>query len=913
MGGTTTITNKVKYIGIASLTIAILSILILNIISSYSLSKIKSNAEQVGNNNEVSALANDSSICDPTNTNTAACISLSITSSSSSSTGGNDANLSLSIPQGGGIATGRHTVEVSSNSYAGWSVSLTSKNGETDLVNNSDSKYTIPTLPSTATVDKATTLANNTYGVAFPYGDWLTKNYYNEEADYLSTDQAVLATTRWTSLASLTKAIGIASSDAPTSDARPGTRNIYYGVMIDDPASFPAGDYSASVVYTATALLPPTPSNLSVNPTTFEFDSCNDSLITIEGTNLSSVYEVYLQKSGTTDEVNRLECTNLDVESNAKLTCNIPTSRDEVELNTTYDIYVISQAASPGILQNAFTYSEPATGISVKSTSENIIVDYDENLIPVVYVGYNGDGGGHWESLTKSEIESNTDNWFNYTNKQWANAVTVTKDSLSEYQDKHAVIDNNDVLGYWVYIPRYAYEVMRPNAVDRVVDDDMAEEEGGFKINFETVNDTKKIPAESCNLGISTADQMWANRSPTSSAGPTNTNILAKDYRTGCGIDRTYPGNDATKSNGGTTWTTHPAFTWGDTELNGLWVGKFETTGKVNAPTVKPNQHANVDEYIGEFYTMAKSIGKEDKCNVGGNTISGIEHNSHNLQTTKSHMLKNSEWGAVAYLSASKYGAGVNGTKTNSAYPATSADADTSSPSSSYSYGITGCGPNSKTSELSYSSVTVNGETVSLPALSADRIEDPLACGDKAHAYNGEIGVLASTTNTIYGIYDMSGGAYEYVMGNLTGYDNQSETSSSTYMTTQAKPPYVDLYKESPYGNFTSGVSSGAANNPVGWGAGTDEYYWNNDICTWGTCGGHALHETKQYQSVSSRGQSWGRDSSYFVSSSSRWFLRGGSASNGSNAGLFYSNYDYGSYASGYGFRSALLALPAGQ
>ena len=63
---------------------------------------------------------------------------------------------------------------------------------------------------------------------------------------------------------------------------------------------------------------------------------------------------------------------------------------------------------------------------------------------------------------------------------------------------------------------------------------------------------------------------MWANGAPTSSAGPTSANILAKDYRTGCGIDRTYPGNDATKSNGQTTWATHPAFTWGDTELNGL-------------------------------------------------------------------------------------------------------------------------------------------------------------------------------------------------------------------------------------------------------------------------------------------------------------------------------------------------------
>ena len=87
------------------------------------------------------------------------------------------------------------------------------------------------------------------------------------------------------------------------------TQNIYYGANVEQ--FFRAGTYSEEIVYTATALLPPTPSNLSVNPTTYEFDSCNDSLITIKGNNLSSAYEVYLQKSGTSDEANRLACTNL--------------------------------------------------------------------------------------------------------------------------------------------------------------------------------------------------------------------------------------------------------------------------------------------------------------------------------------------------------------------------------------------------------------------------------------------------------------------------------------------------------------------------------------------------------------------------------------------------------------------------
>ena len=129
MGGITTIINKVKYIGIASLTIAILSVIILNLISTYSSSNIESNAEPVG---DVSTLAN----IDP------ASISISISSyPSSSSTGGNNPNLSLSIPQGGGIATGRHTVTISVGSdVQEYRARFSSKTEETALVNESDSK-----------------------------------------------------------------------------------------------------------------------------------------------------------------------------------------------------------------------------------------------------------------------------------------------------------------------------------------------------------------------------------------------------------------------------------------------------------------------------------------------------------------------------------------------------------------------------------------------------------------------------------------------------------------------------------------------------------------------------------------------------------------------------------------------------
>ena len=544
-------------------------------------------------------------------------------------------------------------------------------------------------------------------------------------------------------------------------------------------------------------------------------------------------------------------------------------------------------------------------------------------MIPIYYAGNNTDGSAIW----KVANVSNPGEWYDYgyTKKQWANAVTVQSDKLTTYKNKPGtVINNNDVLGYWVYIPRYAYEVQRPNAIDRVVTDEYPLPDNKvtnnynkhsirneFSIHFETATDTKKTPAETCNILNPTMEQMWQDGDIESAndGNMYNPLLLAKDYRTDCvnesngAITRTY--GSAT----GTTWATHPAFTFGSTELNGLWIGKFETTGKVNAPTIKPNQHANVYEYIGEFYTMARSIGvgTYDPTNNGGNTISGITQNSHNLNKATSHMLKNSEWGAITYLASSKYGAGTNNVSINSAKPSKSADADMTSPSSSYVYGITGCGPNNiNRSTTAYSSITTStGEIVDLPALSSSHIEDPLACGDVDHSYIGSIGQLASTTNSVYGIYDMSGGAYEYVMGNLTGYDDQSESSDTSYTRNPIKPPYVDLYKESL--GFDS-TSSGDT-NPA-WSYSTNARYYNNDVCTWGTCGGHALHETKRYQSVSSGDQSWGNDGSYFVYSGTRWFQRGGYASYGSYAGLFNSDY-YNGYSDRYnGFRSVLLAAP---
>jgi hypothetical protein len=159
------------------------------------------------------------------------------------------------------------------------------------------------------------------------------------------------------------------------------------------------------------------------------------------------------------------------------------------------------------------------------------------------------------------------------------------------------------------------------------------------------------------------------------------------------------------------------------------------------------------------------------------------------------------------------------------------------------------------------------------------------------HQYHTTIGQQASTTGNIYGIYDMAGGTYEYVMGNY------NSTQSTTYMATMPSANHLNLYKTTDTPPF---------NTKPSWSSDENSYRYYFDVCTRANCGGQANYETTVYQSVSGSNQSWGSDYSNFVNLNYPWFIRGGSAGNGSGAGLFYSDYDGGTAFSAYGFRVSL-------
>ena len=88
---------------------------------------------------------------------------------------------------------------------------------------------------------------------------------------------------------------------------------------------------------------------------------------------------------------------------------------------------------------------------------------------------------------------------------------------------------------------------------------------------------------------------------------------------------------------------THSAFTFGNDEIKGFWIGKFELTGTISNITTKPNLSSIRDQSVSTFET-----------NIMNMKNSGNQYGF--ITTTDTHMIKNSEWGAVAYLSHSKYG-----------------------------------------------------------------------------------------------------------------------------------------------------------------------------------------------------------------------------------------------------------------
>ena len=377
------------------------------------------------------------------------------------------------------------------------------------------------------------------------------------------------------------------------------------------------------------------------------------------------------------------------------------------------------------------------------------------NMIPVYY----DDSKNVWKCADKDNKDSLT-RWYHYDYKMWANAVTI-------------------------------------NYSDRSIKNRYFNSDGTLKIK----------PGEEVLMADITTMWVWIPRF--NAITPSNYNGGTKDNPGA--IDVTFVKQNETAID---------AFIFGDKELSGFWYGKFETShstlttsttnnnlgctnetcNNANGIVIKPNVTSLRSNNVSNFFFASRSM--EQPNNSFGFVSTEVD----------THMSKNNEWEAVAYLTQSIYGRCTNST--------TCTEVGINN-NSNYKTGHGAPAGSDKT--------VTNG------------------------TYNTTLGKDASTTGTIYGIYDMSGGTCESVMGVLadpngdpmSGYGSANNSGFNGLL--------------SNYSNYTSGVDF------------PDSKYYN-------------LYTDSSYIGT----RNWYSDYCYFANSEYPWLERGGYYYNSISAGLFY-------------------------
>ena len=423
----------------------------------------------------------------------------------------------------------------------------------------------------------------------------------------------------------------------------------------------------------------------------------------------------------------------------------------------------------------------------------------DNGMIPVVFDTSDG-------TVIKTVSRSDS-SWYSYANQKWANAVLV-KESGTQTRAYYkanpgVVIDESDILAYYVWIPRYKYKIW-------TLTNSAKGQEQTIEIEFESTS------------SISTGTQVGE-------------------------------------------YITHPAFWWDNDsdgvrdageELAGIWVGKFETTGTADSPTILPNESSLREQNVSTQFATAQLF--------GGTTYGASSSGDF-------HMMKNSEWGAAAYLSHSKYGVNREVYINNS---------------QSYYTGRSGGNVGGSTPiNETYTDQTSTFQFIDYGYYTWDGYL--LNYGTNTKSSTRDLTKVASTTGNITGIYDMAGGAEEYVMGVFANSDGQLWSgqanyansgftglvgSSGTSYTGTAFPnsKYYDVYKAS------SGTTISALT-----------------ACNGGVCYGHGLSETNR----------WYNDNEGFVDADHPWLIRGATNYDESVAGIFAYLYNFGNDTEDFGFR----------
>ncbi len=181
--------------------------------------------------------------------------------------------------------------------------------------------------------------------------------------------------------------------------------------------------------------------------------------------------------------------------------------------------------------------------------------------------------------------------------------------------------------------------------------------------------------------------------------------------------------NNWDNTSGEGNWNVHPAFTFGEKDLTGLWVAKFESSNNGQSKiAVAPNVNSWRNQEPDTIFTTCLNMNDENNAEYYG--ISADDN------IIDPHLIKNTEWGAVSYLTYSSYGRNMNEVERNISY----------------------------------------------------------TTGEGDYINNQE----QSTTGNVTGIYDMSAGSWEYTAAYIDNDIAKSSTRAESLISAEEK--YKDVY-----------------------------------------------------------------------------------------------------------------------
>ena len=441
--------------------------------------------------------------------------------------------------------------------------------------------------------------------------------------------------------------------------------------------------------------------------------------------------------------------------------------------------------------------------------------------------------GIYWDK-DGNEIEvtaDNQDNWYDYDKQEWANAIT--KDS------------DGNITGYWVWIPRYAYKIESGRYTSTA---------GKISVKFlqGTSNKDENNAEISQNYPETTGETMSAyvvhpSFTDGSENGKNNhymngewdkeiAGYWVAKYAAGFQECTQTVANDGTVTEP-TTNLANVKYSDKNYTKNTYSINAISQTltalPKMSYPVFKPLTYAYNVISTGDAYILSQQIAKA--------------RNFYGLNSTKtdSHQMKNSEWGAVVYLTQSSYGR--------------------------------------------------DREKVTINSKSFKNANSKNIWAITGYAENTANGIKASSTNNKNGIFDLSGCVVEYTAAYISnGNENISNYGKSYASTTANSNGYLTLSTKYatvyPYSD-SNDIYSGNYN-----------MYLDKKTTTYGF--GDAILETSNSGADLT---SWNEQSSWFLRTGNTFFQRGGKFDKGS-AGIFnFVSYQGCAIWDG-GFRSVLVA-----